>query len=46
MVSVGMSNQNGIQMLHSVTQHLLPEIRPDVEKDMPTVVGTKQCRGA
>jgi hypothetical protein len=31
MVAVGMSNEDGIEMVNMVAQHLLAEIGPDIE---------------
>jgi hypothetical protein len=34
MVAVRMGHQDCIQMVHPVTQHLLPEIRTNVKQDI------------
>lgn len=40
MVSVRMSDQDSIEPFHPVTQHLLPEVRSDIELYMLPFVGT------
>ena len=46
MITVGMSNHDGIETFHFLSQHLLTEIGADVEEDMLAVVGGKQSGSA
>lgn len=41
MVSMGMGDEDGIQMVHIVKQHLLPEIGTDIEQNVAAFIGTQ-----